>query len=124
MQTWRDWKSNVLKKCAQNKSYAGGTGGGPPKVFKLTELEENLLEIIGPEAAGLTDIPEGGNFNRIIQRESASINNTTVKRGFAHNIYGELCETQEVGLKEHLSNSMLMKRVCIIYTAFYDIIND
>lgn len=54
----------MLKKCAQNKSYAGGTGGGPPKVLQLTQLEESLLEVIDPEAAGLDDIPEGGNFNR------------------------------------------------------------
>jgi len=39
----------VLKKCAQNKSYAGGTGGGPLKVLQLTQLEETLLEIIEPE---------------------------------------------------------------------------
>lgn len=71
MQTWRDWKSNVLKKCAQNKSYANGTGGGPPKVQNLTELEENLLAIIDPEAAGLNDIPQGG---------------------FSH-VYGRSCET-------------------------------
>jgi len=38
----------VLKKCAQNKSYAGGTGGGPLKVLQLTQLEETL-EIIEPE---------------------------------------------------------------------------
>lgn len=120
MQTWRDWKANVLKKCAENKSYAGGTGGGPPKVIKLTELEENLLEIIYPEAVGLTNIPEGGNFNRINQKESTSINRIA-KRGSHHTQYGELHKMQEEELKKHPSNFMQMKRVCMynIYTAFY-----
>lgn len=62
----------MLKKYAQNKSYASGTGGGPPKVLPLTELEENLLEIVTLEAAGLENIPEGGNFNRTITKTCSS----------------------------------------------------
>lgn len=54
----------MLKKCAQNKSYAGDTGGGPPKVLQLTELEEHLLEIIDSKTTELDDTPEGENFNR------------------------------------------------------------
>ncbi|XP_029158568.1 uncharacterized protein LOC114943742 [Nylanderia fulva] len=92
--TWRDWKSNVLKKCAQNKSYAGGTGGGPPKILKLTELEENLLEIIDPEAAGLPEIPEGGNFSRIKQKKSAP-NDTISKR--SSNESASLLQISEAG---------------------------
>jgi len=117
MQTWRDWKANVLKKCAENKSYASGTGGGPPKVIKLTELEENLLEIINPEAAGLTDIPEGGNFNRVKQIKSTPIN-TIVNRGSCHNIqYGELDEENYMQEpEEHPSNFMQMKRVYLYFT--------
>ncbi|CAL1681386.1 unnamed protein product [Lasius platythorax] len=113
--TWRDWKSNVLKKCAQNKSYAGATGGGPPKVLKLTELEENLLEIIGPEAGGLANIPEGGNFYNPMQRRLVPINDTIPEnRDFFHT-YGGSCDTiaQEVGLREQFPyNSMQIKRKC------------
>lgn len=65
IQTWRDWKANVLKKCAQNKSYASGTSGGPPKTIVLTQLEEQLIEIVSPEATGLDNIPQGGAFNRM-----------------------------------------------------------
>lgn len=74
------------------KSYADGTGGGSPKVLKLTELKENLLEVIDPKATDLADIPEGGNFYSTMQKKSVSINDTIPKRGFFHT-YGELCET-------------------------------
>lgn len=97
-----------------HKSYAGGTGGEPPKVIELTELQESLLQIIDPEAAGLEGIPEGGNFNRTIQRELTTFtNNRIVKRGFSYT-YDELCEAieQEVELKEQFP-SIQMKKVCV-----------
>jgi len=97
----------VLKKCAQNKSYAGSTGGGSPKVRQLTELEETLLKIIQPEATGLVDIPEGGNFNRTMQRGSALTNDTIPNRNSFHR-YEESCKTQEI---EEQPNSMQIKRV-------------
>ncbi|XP_011062996.1 PREDICTED: uncharacterized protein LOC105151148 [Acromyrmex echinatior] len=107
--TWRDWKANVLKKRA--KSYAGGTGGGPPKVLQLTELE-NLLEIIDPEATDLDDMPEGRNFNRTIQKGSVPINNTISKRESFHTSKGLYKTTvQEVELKKLLFNFLQMKRV-------------
>ncbi|TGZ49471.1 hypothetical protein DBV15_11972 [Temnothorax longispinosus] len=111
--TWRDWKSNVLKKCAQNKSYAGGTSGGLPKVLQLTELEESLLEILDPEAAGLADIPEAENFNRTKQRGSVPTNpvaanpvptNDTIPKK-------ESCETIAQEIEQHPPNSMQIKRV-------------
>ncbi|XP_020298622.1 uncharacterized protein LOC109862869 [Pseudomyrmex gracilis] len=38
--TWRDWKSNTLKKAAKQKSHMLGTSGGPPlKNFQLTSME-------------------------------------------------------------------------------------
>ncbi|XP_071652728.1 uncharacterized protein [Temnothorax longispinosus] len=110
--TWRDWKSNVLKKCAQNKSYAGGTSGGLPKVLQLTELEESLLEILDPEAAGLADIPEAENFNRTKQRGSVPTNpvaanpvptNDTIPKK-------ESCETIAQEIEQHPPNSMQIKR--------------
>ncbi|XP_071581866.1 uncharacterized protein [Temnothorax nylanderi] len=58
--TWRDWKSNLLKRVATYKSYAGGTGGGPPKTLDTSPSEDNLLEFLTPEASGMSDIPEGG----------------------------------------------------------------
>lgn len=63
-QTWRDWKSNVLKKQAENKRYAGGTGGGPPKKVVFTEVEEDLLDFLTPDASGLMDIPQPGFSNQ------------------------------------------------------------
>lgn len=60
MQTWRDWKGNTLKKAADNKAYATGTGGGPPKVKVLTSLEMELLDFLTPEASGLDNIAQGG----------------------------------------------------------------
>lgn len=102
------------KKCAKIKSYAGATGGGPPKVLMLTELEESLLEIIGPEAAGLIDISEGGNFYNPMQRRLVPINDTIPEKKDFFHTYGGSCDTivQEVGLKKQFSyNSMQMKRV-------------
>lgn len=67
----------MLKKCTQNKSYAAGTGGGPPKTIPLTQIEEELLEILSLEAIGLDNIPQGGAFNRMapttIQKESFEV---------------------------------------------------
>lgn len=37
-----------------------GTGGGLPKIVNFTDLEEQLLEILSPEAAGIANIPQGG----------------------------------------------------------------
>lgn len=70
----------MLKKCAQNKNYASGTGGGPPKVLQLTELGEKLLEIISPETTSLDNISEGRNFNRT----TGSVNDTIPKRKSFH----------------------------------------
>ncbi|KMQ87640.1 fis family transcriptional regulator [Lasius niger] len=58
------------------KSYAGATGGGPPKVIKLTEVEENLLAIVDPEAVGLDNIPEEGNFYNPMQKRPVHNNDT------------------------------------------------
>lgn len=60
LQTWRDWKSNLLKRVATYKSYAGSTGGGPPKILDLNPSEEDLLEFLTPDASGMSGIPEGG----------------------------------------------------------------
>lgn len=42
-------------------------------------MEESLLEIIEPEATGLMNIPEGGNFNRSVQ-----VNDVIPKRQSLH----------------------------------------
>lgn len=63
IQTWRDWKANVLKKCIQNKSYAAGIGGGPPKIIPLTQIEKELLEILSLEVIGLDNIPQKGTYD-------------------------------------------------------------
>lgn len=60
LQTWRDWKSNLLKRVATYKSYTMGTGGGQPKSLYTSPSEDDLLEFLTPEASGMSDIPEGG----------------------------------------------------------------
>lgn len=50
----------VLKKETKRRNSSLRTGGGSPKQINFSPLEENLLEFLTPEAAGLQDIPEGG----------------------------------------------------------------
>ncbi|XP_032688785.1 uncharacterized protein LOC116852463 [Odontomachus brunneus] len=58
--TWKDMKSYILKKEVRRRSYIQGTGGGPPPQIFLSSFEEEVLEFLTPEAAGLQNIPEGG----------------------------------------------------------------
>ncbi|XP_029167345.1 uncharacterized protein LOC114937846 isoform X2 [Nylanderia fulva] len=59
--TWRDWKSNTLKKIAKQKTHMMGTGGGSPaKNLQLTLIEQSLLDFLTPDATGLSGISEGG----------------------------------------------------------------
>ncbi|KAL0110638.1 hypothetical protein PUN28_013904 [Cardiocondyla obscurior] len=67
-----DWKMNVLKKETKRRSNGMKTGGGSPKNVNFSSLEENLLEFLTPEAAGLLNIPEGGIYlsNNILQEQT------------------------------------------------------
>ncbi|XP_071576000.1 uncharacterized protein [Temnothorax nylanderi] len=58
--TWKDWKMYVLKKETKRRSYQSGTGGGSPMKIDMSPLEEELLDFLTPEAAGLENIPQGG----------------------------------------------------------------
>ncbi|XP_071570013.1 uncharacterized protein [Temnothorax nylanderi] len=60
IKSWSDWKMYVLKKETNRRRNVQGTGGGPPKIVNFTDLEEQLLEILTPEAAGLANIPQAG----------------------------------------------------------------
>ncbi|KAF5303079.1 hypothetical protein FQR65_LT08410 [Abscondita terminalis] len=44
--TWHDMRSRTKLKEGNNRRYARGTGGGPPKVEPLTDVEEDILTII------------------------------------------------------------------------------
>lgn len=58
-----------------------GTGGGPSVQISFTNFEEEVLEFLTPEAAGLADIPEGGinvALNEKDQEEEEEINMQTV----------------------------------------------
>ncbi|GAB1860807.1 Regulatory protein zeste [Camponotus japonicus] len=57
--TWKDMKCYILKKEAKRRNYVQGTGGSPPKIAFST-FEEEVLELLTPEAAGIENIPEGG----------------------------------------------------------------
>lgn len=47
-------KENKRRNCIQ------GTGGGPPPKVNFSTFEEDVLEFLTPEAAGMDNIPEGG----------------------------------------------------------------
>ena len=57
-----------------------GTGGGPSINISFTNFEEEVLEFLTPEAAGLEDIPEGGiNLtSNVDNQEVEEINEQTV----------------------------------------------
>lgn len=50
----------VLKKETKRRNHSLGTGGGSPIMITFSSLEEELLDFITPEAAGLDNIPQGG----------------------------------------------------------------
>ncbi|KMQ81958.1 hypothetical protein RF55_24668, partial [Lasius niger] len=60
IKSWSDWKMYVLKKETNRRRNVQSTGGGPPKLVNFTDLEEQLLEILTPEAAGMANIPQAG----------------------------------------------------------------
>ncbi|KYQ47478.1 hypothetical protein ALC60_13499, partial [Trachymyrmex zeteki] len=57
---WKDIKSYILKKEAKRRTYMQGTGGGPSINISFTNFEEEVIEFLTPEAAGLEGIPKGG----------------------------------------------------------------
>lgn len=60
LQTWKDIKGYILKKESKRRTHTQGTGGGPPCKISFSNFEEEVLQILTPEAAGLINIPEGG----------------------------------------------------------------
>lgn len=52
--------SYIWKKEAKRRSYVQGTGGGPPPKIAFSIFEEEVLELLTPEAAGIENVPEGG----------------------------------------------------------------
>lgn len=61
VKVWSDLKNNTKKKAAKLYRAAQGTGGGPASKGKLSDLEERIMYIIGPQAAtGIPIIPEIG----------------------------------------------------------------
>ncbi|CAG9786538.1 unnamed protein product [Diatraea saccharalis] len=57
---WSDLKNNIKKKAAKIHKAAYGTGGGPALQIRLTELEERVLNIIGPQSATGLPVVEAG----------------------------------------------------------------
>ncbi|XP_071580557.1 uncharacterized protein [Temnothorax nylanderi] len=91
--TWRDWKSNLLKRVATYKSYSAGTGGGPPKTLDTSPSEDDLLEFLTPEASGMSDIPEGG---AIGDNNVTSTYSTARKTLTSQNLQDSpICQTKE-----------------------------
>ncbi|CAH0720867.1 unnamed protein product, partial [Brenthis ino] len=58
---WSDLKNNTKRKASKIHRAAGGTGGGPVSKLILTDQEQRVLSIIGPQAAtGLVSVQEVG----------------------------------------------------------------
>ncbi|CAH0721930.1 unnamed protein product, partial [Brenthis ino] len=56
---WSDLKNNTKRKASKIHRAAGGTGGGPVSKLILTDQEQRVLSIIGPQAAtGLVSVQE------------------------------------------------------------------
>lgn len=53
-------KTYILKKEAKRRSYIQGTGGGPSPKVSFSDFEEEVIQLLIPEAAGVENIPEGG----------------------------------------------------------------
>ncbi|XP_020296799.1 uncharacterized protein LOC109861525 [Pseudomyrmex gracilis] len=104
--TWRDWKSNTLKKVAKHKTYMMSTGGGSSKHLQLTGIEKALIDFLTPDASGLTGIPEGG-IEDIMS--SSSYNELSV---LSYNI--ELEETQEMSLNEISEMDLYQMQSCTL----------
>jgi len=51
---------NVLKKETKRRNHLRDTGGGSPLKVNFTDIEEKLLELLTPEAAGIANVPQGG----------------------------------------------------------------
>lgn len=62
---WSDLKNNTKKKAARLNVAANATGGGPPLMLRLTDLENRVLQIIGHLAATGLGVPEAG-FSQVI----------------------------------------------------------
>lgn len=50
---------NVLKKETKRRNYSRGTNGGFPIKVNFTDIEEKLLELLTPEAAGIVSVSQG-----------------------------------------------------------------
>ncbi|XP_025991739.1 uncharacterized protein LOC113004021 [Solenopsis invicta] len=79
-ETWKDIKSYILKKEAKRQNHMQGTGDGPSINISFTTFEEEVLEFLTPEAAGLKYIPEGGiNLTLNENQEVKEINVQTIE---------------------------------------------
>lgn len=74
----------VLRKETKRRNSYQKTGGGSPMKISFSSLEEELLDFITPEAAGLENIPQGGidlqeksnyNFQELYSDDSIQIQN-------------------------------------------------
>ncbi|XP_077275928.1 uncharacterized protein LOC143904838 isoform X2 [Temnothorax americanus] len=92
LKTWKDIKSYILKKEAKRRSYVQGTGGGPPLKIAFSNFEEEVLELLTPEAAGMENIPEGGinmEENPILEQTIQDAENTETIEQDVHMITEE-----------------------------------
>ncbi|XP_036149438.1 uncharacterized protein LOC118647847 [Monomorium pharaonis] len=80
-------KNYILKKEAKRRSYVQGTGGGPSPKIAFSPFEEEVLQLLTPEAAGLENIPEGGIYteeNPILE-DTIQIENNEAEQDMQNN---------------------------------------
>lgn len=53
---WENLKKNCKKKYSDMKVYSKGTGGGQSKIVVFDAVEEQILEMIEPQAKGLSSV--------------------------------------------------------------------
>ena len=89
-------KSYVLKKEAKRRSYVQGTGGPPPKIT-FSPFEEEMLQLLTPEAAGLENIPEGGIYTEEnpISEDIIQVENIEAEQDMQNNMIVEENNTNE-----------------------------
>ncbi|XP_067208175.1 myb/SANT-like DNA-binding domain-containing protein 4 [Linepithema humile] len=108
---WNDWKMNVLKKESKKRAHMQGTGRGPAVAINISDLEQKLLAILTPEAAGMPNIPEGGlitktNLNSMISYpvKSKEVAKTSNKPSHV-NVQQDVDDSQFPEILQHIHDS-------------------
>lgn len=67
-----------MKKEGKRRNCIQGTGGGPPPKINFSTFEEDVLEFLTPEAAGMDNISEGIIDDEPMLQECSSRNDVQI----------------------------------------------